>query len=82
MKNIKYTGPEIEEYFSTHRISWDQFYPSERDLIESVWPSSAPHVLDIGSACGGLGLALKDRFGILASYTGVEFNSQAVNTAR
>jgi len=36
MKNIQYIGPEIEEYFSTNRISWGGFYPSERELIESV----------------------------------------------
>lgn len=81
MKNIQYIGPEIEEYFSKNRISWDGFYPSERELIEKIWPKFSPHILDIGSACGGLGLALEERFGEIASYTGVEFNPQAVITA-
>jgi precorrin-6B methylase 2 len=82
MKSLKYSGTDIEEYFSTHRTTWEGFYPSERSLIESVWPTEPPHILDIGSACGGLGLALQERFGPLSSYTGIEFNSQAVQTAR
>ena len=82
MKSLKYMGPEIEEYFSTHRTTWDGFYPSERSLIEAVWPVEPPRILDIGSACGGLGLALQERFGNLSSYTGIEFNTQAVQTAQ
>jgi SAM-dependent methyltransferase len=82
MKSLKYSGPDIEEYFSTHRTTWEGFYPSERSLIESVWPTEPPHILDIGSACGGLGLALQERFGRPSSYTGIEFNTQAVLTAQ
>jgi hypothetical protein len=83
MESLKYSGPDIEEYFSTHRTSWGGFYPSERSLIESVWPIFPPHVLDIGSACGGLGMALEEHFNSgLASYSGVELNTQAVDTAR
>ena len=82
MKSLKYEGNDISDYYSHHRITWDGFFPSEQELIESVWPTDPPHILDIGSACGGLGLALEERFGTLSSYTGIEFNSQAVQTAR
>jgi SAM-dependent methyltransferase len=37
-------------------------------------------VLDIGSGCGGLGLALRERFGV-TRYTGIEINRRAAETA-
>lgn len=37
-------------------------------------------VLDIGCGCAGLGLALKERFGVMR-YTGVEINEKAAKTA-
>ena len=38
-------------------------------------------VLDLGCACGGLGLALKEKFQI-KDYTGIEINYQAWKTAK
>ena len=59
----------------------DRFYPSERKLFESIGLSSEKAVLDIGCGCGGLGLALNERFGI-SSYTGVDINSAAITKGR
>lgn len=81
MKNIPYKTGEIADYFAHHRVTWDQFYPSEREIIGRLGPRADDRVLDIGCGCGGLGLALRDRFGV-GDYTGVEINKQAADAAR
>lgn len=81
MKNKHYKTNEILNYFSTNRVKWDQFYPSERKLFESIGLSSEKAVLDIGGGCGGLGLALNEKFGI-SSYTIVDINSAAITKGR
>jgi SAM-dependent methyltransferase len=79
--NIEYTTPAIEAFYREHRIRWDQFYDSERVVLTELAPSAATSVLDVGCGCGGLGLALRDAFGV-TDYTGVEINRQAAATAR
>jgi len=81
MKNIVYITDEIEKYFSRNRISWDQFYKSEQAIISPLMLGPHQSTLDIGCGCGGLGLAIKDRFGV-TSYVGVEINQKAVQTAQ
>ena len=81
MENIKYSTDQLERYFSQNRVRWDQFYESERVVIERIWPGGAPAMLDIGCGCGGLGLALCERFGA-GRYTGVEINLEAAASAR
>ncbi len=78
--NIRYRSEEIERYYRTHRTSWDQFYPSEREILSRLSLDRTTTVLDIGCGCGGLGLALRERFDV-TDYTGVEINSLAVATA-
>jgi len=80
MENIKYSTSQLERYFSRNRVRWDQFYESERVVIERIWPGNEPAMLDIGCGCGGLGLALAERFGA-RRYTGVEINPQAAASA-
>ncbi|QOI43082.1 methyltransferase [Leptospira interrogans] len=80
-KNIKYNSEDIAKYFKENRIRWSQFYESERKVIEKVWPKGNPKVLDIGCGCGGLGLALKERFNH-TNYIGIEINSQAALIAK
>lgn len=79
--NIPYTTPAIEAFYRQHRIRWQQFYESERVVLEELDLGAASSVLDIGCGCGGLGLALNERFGV-NDYTGVEINAQAAATAR
>ena len=81
MKNIVYSTDQIEDYFSKNRITWDDFYKSERDIFDKLFLGKHLSVLDIGCGCGGLGLALKERFGV-SKYTGVEINQQATKTAK
>lgn len=80
-RNIEYQTGWLSEYFSAHRVRWDQFYASERALLEAVDPASDSSILDVGCGCGGLGLALKERFGI-TRYEGVEINAAAAEAAR
>ncbi|MDA7586520.1 class I SAM-dependent methyltransferase [Alphaproteobacteria bacterium] len=81
MKNIHYETNEIAKYFSENRICWDQFYPSEKKLFESIEVLPSDEVLDIGCGCGGLGLALNQKFDII-SYTGVDINSCAIEAGQ
>jgi SAM-dependent methyltransferase len=79
--NIAYTTPAIEAFYREHRVRWEQFYESERVVLAELGLSAASCVLDIGCGCGGLGLALRERFGV-TDYTGVEINGRAAETAR
>jgi len=81
MKNIVYETKVLSSYYSSNRVAWDQFYPSEKKLLESIDLSSDGSVLDIGCGCGGLGLALEERFS-LTRYTGVDINSEAVEEGK
>lgn len=79
-ENLAYSTEELERYFSQNRVRWDQFYESERVVIEHTWPGGSPEILDIGCGCGGLGLALRERFGA-DRYTGIEIHAQAAASA-
>lgn len=81
MKNLHYETDQISNYFSENRIEWNHFYKSERKLFESIGLSDKDRVLDIGCGCGGLGLALSQKFGI-DSYMGIDINSKAINIGR
>lgn len=81
MENIKYRSESLKTYFSNNRIRWDQFYESERKVIEKIWAGDAPSILDIGCGCSGLGLALQEHFGA-CNYTGIEINDQAAGYAK
>lgn len=79
--NIVYQTDQLVRYFANNRIAWPQFYESERVVIERLNPDARSRILDIGCGCGGLGLALRERFGV-TDYTGVEINSLAAETGR
>lgn len=81
MKNITYQTDEIARYFAHNRVTWQQFYDSERRIIEQLHLDHRRSILDIGCGCGGLGIALRDRFEI-ENYTGVEINKLAAETAQ
>lgn len=81
MKNIEYKTDNIKKYFSKNRICWDDFYESERQIIENLRINEGHNVLDIGCGCGGLGLALSERFN-LVNYSGVEINQLAALEAK
>ena len=80
-RNIRYETPAIANYFQSNRIRWDQFYDSEKHIFEYISPNKDATTLDIGCGCGGLGLALNERFKI-KNYTGIEINPQAAKEAK
>lgn len=80
-KNIVYQTDQLAHYFTQHRISWPQFYESEREVISRLNLGKNHTILDIGCGCAGLSLALRDQFGV-EKYTGVEINSLAAESAR
>ena len=82
MKNIEYLSEQISEYYQNNRMSYDDFYPSEKIIIESIFSKDKSlSVLDIGCACGGLGKALSDTFNIL-HYIGIDINKEAISWAK
>ena len=81
MKNIVYQTDQIARYFARNRVAWLQFYESERVIIDQLHLDRHHEILDIGCGCGGLGLALRDRFGV-EQYTGVEINTSAAEAGR
>ena len=80
-KNISYQTNEISDFYSKNRIKWLDFYESERKVFETVGLGKDASVLDLGCGCGGLGFALKERFGI-KNYTGIDINKTAINIAK
>ena len=79
-KNIVYKTEEIARFFAEIRVTWEQFYESEKIVIEGLGIASRDSILDIGCGCGGLGLALKEKFGTI-NYTGIEINELAARKA-
>ena len=80
-KNIEYITHKIAGYFKNNRITWDQFYESERTIISRLGLTINSTILYIGCGCGGLGFALRDQFDV-EKYTGVEINPFAAESAK
>jgi SAM-dependent methyltransferase len=80
-RNVTYETGELVRYFAQNRIKWSQFYESERVIIGELSLDSHNAILDIGCGCGGLGLALRERFGV-SDYTGVEINRLAADAGQ
>jgi SAM-dependent methyltransferase len=80
-RNIPYQTDQLARYFVRNRVAWPQFYESERIVIGKLNLDRDHAILDIGCGCGGLGLALRDQFGV-EDYTGVEINPSAAEAAR
>lgn len=79
--NIAYQTDQLARYFAQNRVTWQQFYESERVIIDQLCLDRHHTILDIGCGCGGLGMALRDRYGV-ENYTGVEINELAANAGR
>jgi SAM-dependent methyltransferase len=79
--NIAYQTDQLVRYFAHNRVTWSQFYESERVVIDRLDLDASRTILDVGCGCGGLGLALRERFAI-TNYTGVEINALAAEAGR
>ena len=54
-QNIHFKSDELVKYYSTHRRTWNELYPSERWIFERVLKDMggrAGSVLDVGCALG------------------------------
>lgn len=82
MENIKYKSKGFAEYYSTHRHTWEEYYDSERKIIERAVASfDRPiSVLDVGCGCGGLGVAMSTKFK-LSMYKGIDINESNIEEA-
>lgn len=81
MRNIVYQTDQIARFYIQNRVAWQQFYESERVIIDQLHLDHHHEILDVGCGCGGLGMALRDQFEI-ESYTGVEINASAAEAGR
>ncbi|EOQ98243.1 ribosomal protein L11 methyltransferase-like protein [Leptospira wolbachii serovar Codice str. CDC] len=80
-ESIKYTSKNIAEFYSKNRIKWDDFYNSEKAIFENSIVDNKISVLDLGCGCGGLGIALKERFGV-EDYTGIDIQNEAIELGK
>jgi SAM-dependent methyltransferase len=55
---------EISKLFQVQRIKWDHLYDSEKTVLSTLELSKHSRVLDMGIDPGGLGVALRERFGV------------------
>jgi len=74
--NIEFRSPGLVSYYKSHRKVFTDLYPSEQAAFEFLAPRARHTILDLGSACGGLGWALFERFGC-SGYTGLEIHADA-----
>lgn len=72
--------PDSVEFFSTHRQSADDLYPSERRFLPRLLPEVRT-VLDVGCAAGGFSRIMKS-FNPALQYTGVDVNPEFIAIAR
>jgi len=81
-RNIEYRTKEILKYYSSNRQRWEDFYPSERWVFRKIGgkKKTLGDILDVGCACGGLGVALNEKFEI-SSYTGIDIHKDAIKWA-
>jgi SAM-dependent methyltransferase len=82
-RNIVFKSSEIQAYYSCNRSSWEEIYPSEKWVFTKLAGEQKflGDVLDVGCACGGLGVALSEQFH-LRSYTGVDIHQEAIAWAK
>lgn len=80
MGNRKYLAPGLAGFYAVARNRLGDFYPSERWAFDRLELNSSVSVLDLGAACGGLGMALHSHFGVV-DYVGIEIHAGAAQLA-
>lgn len=81
--NIKYESESFLNYYSKSRMTWEEFYPSEKKILASTISkfNQGFEMLDAGCGCGGLGKALSERFN-MKYYMGVDCNKKEIDYAK
>ena len=77
MSNVRYDSKILSNGYCQNRISWKEFYDSEKVILERVGISKENSILDLGCGCGGLGLSLNEKFGEV-TYTGIDINKDSI----
>lgn len=72
---------EVDKLFKIQRIRWAQYYDSERTVIATLALNRESTVLDIGDDPGGLGIALRERFGV-KSYTAIVADEVSISEVK
>lgn len=80
MGNRKYDAPGLAGFYAVARNHLEDFYPSEQWAFERLGLNSTVSVLDLGAACGGLGMTLHSNFGVV-DYVGIEIHAVAAQLA-
>lgn len=80
---LNYKSKDAAIYFSQNRNDLDDFYKSEKfvlnSLIKSISNFNGKHgILDIGCAAGGLGKALNDKLNGKLKYIGIDINPLSI----
>jgi SAM-dependent methyltransferase len=78
MTNIRYNSKKLSSTYFKSRIHWNDFYDSEKFILEKIGIYEEDTILDLGCACGGLGLALREKFGKV-NYTGIDINQFSIS---
>lgn len=83
MSNIRYKSKGFSKYYSVNRNKWEEFYDSERRVLDYVFDKSvsSPSIIDVGCGCGGLGVALSNRYS-LSFYKGIDINEENIKYAK
>jgi hypothetical protein len=68
---------DVDKLFMIRRLKWAQFYDSERTVLSALQLGPRSRVLDVGREPGGLGLALRERFGVTDYTAAVTDEAQA-----
>lgn len=81
--NIAYKSDGFAKYYSKNRHHWDEFYESERYIMERFMDRIEDpfSVLDVGCGCGGLGKALSEKYQI-SMYKGIDINSPNIEAGK
>lgn len=81
--NIHYKSQGLVEQFTNNRFQWDDFYRSERVMIDRVMThyQEPVRVFDAECGAGGLGAALEGKYE-MAYYCGVDINNDMIRWAK
>lgn len=84
MKNIKYENEQFLKYYSKNRMVWDEFYLSERVIMERIIDRYEQEIsiMDVGCGCGGLGKALSEKFDNIGLYVGIDYDDKQIEYAK
>lgn len=84
MKNIKYESDYFLQYYSKNRMTWEEYYPSEKTILERIIGryKEGVDLIDVGCGCGGLGKSLSEEFDNINSYVGIDYDDKQIEYAK